>query len=70
MKPTFASEGHHVAVPGRGHQHQDIDRDHQDSGDGDQDGDGDGQSVMMTTWAVRCGDVDEEVEDDEVDDDE
>ena len=51
MKPTFASEGHHVAVPGRGHQHhQDIGRDYQDSGDGDQDGDG--QIVMMTTWAV------------------
>ena len=28
MKPTFASEGHHVAIPGRGHQHQDIGRDH------------------------------------------
>ena len=52
MKPTFASEGHHVAVPGRGHQHQDNGRDYQDSGDGDQDGDGDRQIVMMTTWAV------------------
>ena len=46
MKPTFASEGHHVAVPGRGHQHQDNGRDYQDSGDGDR------QIVMMTTWAV------------------
>ena len=59
MKPTFASEGHHFAVPGRGHQHhhhghqhQYIGRDNQDSGDGDQDDDGDEQIVMMTTWAV------------------
>ena len=52
MKPTFASEGHHVAVPGRGHHRQYNGRDDQDSGDGDQDGDGDRQIVMMTTWAV------------------
>ena len=46
MKPTFASEGHHVAVPGRGHHRQYNGRDDQDSGDGDQDGDGDRQIVI------------------------
>ena len=50
MKPTFASEGHHVAVPGRGHHRQYNGRDDQHSGD--QDGDADRQIVMMTTWAV------------------